>query len=181
MFIPVELEYDFSQVLDSDHRVNSDVCAYHQVQERLQIYEPFGGYPDSYNAHNTVIHQLWWSKDQIDYAAIGQQLGIEVVSIASIMQLPGHVIPYHRDLFHKINEVYPGRFEPRVRANIFLESGKLGHILQFTLGTEHHTVTNWQANTGYMFDNSILHLSCNAGAEPKYTLQISGLYLGQPQ
>ena len=106
---------------------------------------------------------------------------MEVVSISSILQEPGNVIPYHRDMFHKINERFPERSEPRVRANVFLQEGKLGHVLQFTVDQQHRTVTNWTANTGYMFDSEILHLSCNAGIEPKYTLQVSGLLLDQSQ
>lgn len=106
---------------------------------------------------------------------------MEIVSISSIMQPPGNVIPYHRDMFYKISQRYPDRTEKKVRANIFLEDGKLGHILQFTLNNEHSTITNWTANTGFLFDSDILHLSCNAGMEPKYTLQISGFYLGQEQ
>ena len=49
--------------------------------------------------------------------------------------------------------------------------------MQFTRDQHHETMSNWQANTGYLFDQQTLHLSCNAGIEPKYTLQISGLYL----
>lgn len=181
MFAPITINYDFSPILTADHFQHADTCIYHQVRELAGVYAPYGGMPASYCEANTTIHQLWWGADEIDYGDIGQQLNMEVVSISSILQEPGHVIPYHRDMFHKINERYPDRTEKRVRANIFLEAGKLGHMLQFTLDEIHHTVTNWQANTGYLFDSEVLHLSCNAGLEPKYTLQVSGLYLGQEQ
>jgi hypothetical protein len=181
MFSEISLDYDFSSVLAADHLRHSDTCIYHQMRELSDIYDGFGGFPASFNHNNTTIHQLWWTPDDLDFADIGRQLGMEVVSISSILQEPGHVIPYHRDMFHKINERFPHRSERRVRANVFLEQGKLGHVLQFTVDQQHRTVTDWAANTGFMFDSDILHLSCNAGIEPKYTLQVSGLLLDQPQ
>lgn len=181
MFSEISVDYDFSAVLAADHLSHSDTCIHHQMRELRDIYDALGGFPDSYSRSNTTIHQLWWSPEQLDYEDIGGQLGMEVVSISSILQEPGHVIPYHRDMFHKINERFPDRSEPRVRANVFLQPGKLGHVLQFTVDQQHRTVTNWKANTGYMFDSEILHLSCNAGIEPKYTLQVSGLLLDQSQ
>ena len=130
---------------------------------------------------NSRLHLLWWDPAVLDFDDIGHQLGMEVVSISSILQEPGHCIPYHRDMFFQIRQRYPGRAEKPVRANIFLEAGKLGHIMQFTLEGQHRTVVDWDCNTGYLFDSDILHLRCNAGLEPKYTLQVSGFYLDQLQ
>ena len=181
MFKKISIDFDFAPILSADHTRHSDTCIYHQMRELNDVYEKFNGFPQSYTPNNTTIHQLWWDNQQLDYIEIGGQLNMEVVSISSILQEPGHVIPYHRDMFHRINEKFPNRPERRVRANIFLENSKLGHMLQFTLNGLHHAFTDWQANTGYLFDSEILHLSCNAGLEPKYTLQVSGLYLGQEQ
>jgi len=181
MFRKVSINYDFSQVLEADHYAHADTCIFHQMRELADVYDTFGGFPTSYHQNNTTIHQLWWEPDKLDYELIGRQLGMQVVSISSILQEPGNTIPYHRDMFHKITVEFPDRPEPRVRANIFLEKGKLGHILQFTIDNSHQTISNWDANTGYIFDSTVLHLSCNAGLEPKYTLQISGLYLDQLQ
>jgi hypothetical protein len=177
MLEPISLTYDFSHVLAADHDQHADTCIYHQIKQLQEVYRPFGGYPSTYTPENTILHQLWWGPDQLNYTDLGRQLGMEVISVSSIRQDPGHIIPYHRDMFQKINERYPERTEKRVRANIFLEHSKLGHIMQFTKNQRHETVSDWLANTGYMFDQEILHLSCNAGIEPKFTLQISGLYL----
>ncbi len=180
MFSSIRLEYDFTRVLSADHDQHSGSCASHQVRELPEIYGT-NGHPKSYCLENTTIHQLWWDRDQLDFDNIGDQLGIEVISISSIRQDPGNVIPYHRDVFHKIRQSYPDRTDVCVRANIFLEDSRLGHMLQFTMDGCHEAVTDWRANTGFMFDNSIYHLSCNAGLEPKYTLQVSGFYLNQSQ
>jgi hypothetical protein len=181
MFIPVSVNFDTLTILSADHDQHSDTCMSHQIKELDDIYQEFGGYPKSYCLANTTIHQLWWDRNTIDYEDLGAQLGMEIGSISSIKQDPGNTIPYHRDMFHKIRAMHPDRKEKLVRVNIFLESAKLGHMLQFTLDGRHHTVTDWQKNTGYMFDSDVLHLSCNAGMEPKFTLQISGLYLDQSQ
>jgi hypothetical protein len=151
------------------------------LRELDDIYSAYGGYPRAFCAENTTIHQLWWNPDQLDFERLGAMLHMEVITVSSIRQDPGNVVPYHRDTFHKIRQQIPDRAGRCVRANIFLENSRLGHMLQFTLNDRHHAVTEWQANTGYMFDSSVLHLSCNAGLEPKYTLQVSGFYQGQEQ
>ena len=181
LFKKVKVDYDFSTVLATDHTVHTGSCIQHQRRELADIHAQVGALPDTYVLANTTIHQLWWDRDQVDYDQLGQQLDMDVVSVSSIMQPPGNCIPYHRDMFHKISTAHPDRNNLKVRANIFLEPGLLGHILQFTLNDVHETFTNWEANTGYMFDSEILHLSANAGMQPKYTLQVSGFYTGQLQ
>lgn len=181
MFVPVNLDYDFSEILSADHDSHSGSCYHHQVRELDDIYGQFGGYPHAFCEANTTIHQLWWDDQQLDFAALGQMLDMQVITVSSIRQDPGNVVPYHRDVFFKIRQMYPDNQRRCVRANIFLEDSRLGHMLQFTLDGQHRAVTEWQANTGFMFDQTVLHLSCNAGLEPKYTLQISGFYLGQEQ
>ncbi len=174
MFIKqITLDYDFTPFLDADYDSNQTHCLFHIVSEQEETYKQYGGFPKSYCDDNTRIHQLFWNKDQVDYDAIGQQLGIEVVSISSIRQDPGCVLPAHKDQFYKIYQTYPDRKENRVRANIFLEDWKMGHFLQYS----DYVVANWVQGTGLMWDRDILHLSANAGLEPKYTLQVSGFLL----
>lgn len=180
MFQKVKVDYDFSRVLNADYNQHCGSCIVHQAKEMPDIYKG-GQHVPTYCDENTAIHQLWWSRDDLDYDELGRQLNMEIVSISSIRQDPGNVIPYHRDMFHKITTAYPDRQELKVRANFFLENSKIGHFLQFTLDDGTLTAADWQPNEGYMFDSTILHLSANAGLEPKYTLQISGFYLGQEQ
>lgn len=181
LFREISLTYDFTRILEADHTTHSDTCIGHQKKELDDVYAMFGGMPKSFCVQNTTLHQLWWTEDQIDFDALGHMLNMEIVTISSIRQDPGNTIPYHRDMFYKISQLWPDRKELKVRANIFLEPGKLGHFLQFTLDDQHRTYTNWQVNTGFVFDSSVLHLSSNAGMEPKYTLQISGFLQDQEQ
>ena len=171
----VKLDYDFSPILSADYNQHTGSCIQHQVHELTDIHEKFGGFPKTYCLANTMIHQLWWDNTQLDYEDIGRQLGMEVVTVSSIMQPPGCVVPYHRDTFFQITKRFPDRQEPKVRANIYLEDYKLGQFIQYVDQDDAIcTSVNWKAGEGFLWSNSILHLSSNAGMQDKYTLQISG-------
>ena len=174
MFKEISLDYNFSDVLNTDHDSHSGTCIAHQAKEMPEVYDAIGGHPESYCVENTTIHQLWWDNTQIDFTTIGNQLGMEVISVSSIRQDPGNSIPYHKDTFYKIRTAHPERTDTIVRVNVFLEDYKLGHFFQATLDNEHFPVPHWNANEAYIFDSSVYHLSSNAGLDPKYTLQISG-------
>ena len=174
---PVRLQLDFACYLDADYDQHSGSCVKHQVYELADVHAQFGGFPSSYCLENTMIHQLWWTTDQIDYQQLGRQLGMNVITVSTIKQPPGCVVPYHRDTFFQIKQRFPERTEPRVRANVYMENYRLGHFVQYTLDGSHHISTGWQAGDGWLWDSEILHLSANAGMQPKYTMQISGFLM----
>jgi hypothetical protein len=171
------INYDFSTFINADYSVHCGSCIKHQVYELTDIHEQFGGFPKSYCLENTMIHQLWWTADQIDYRDLGQQLGMEVITVSSILQPPGCVVPYHRDTFFQISQRYPDRKELKIRANMYLEDYKLGHFIQYVDNGQMHTSVDWRAGDGFIWDREILHLSANAGMQNKYTLQVSGFSL----
>jgi hypothetical protein len=171
------LDLDFSPFIAADYSQHSGSCIRHQVHELTDIHESHGGFPDSYTMANTLIHQLWWAPDQIDYQELERQLGIEVVTVSTIMQPAGNVIPLHRDTFYQIKHRYPQRQDLKVRANIYMQDWKVGHVLQYQdLSGNYRTHDDWHAGDGWIWDSEPLHLSCNAGFEPKFTMQISGFY-----
>lgn len=173
MFKKLYLDYDFTKILGADYTQHTGSCIKHQVYEVTDIHEQYGGFPKSYCLENTIIHQLWWNNKQLDFDTIGKQLGMEVVTISSIQQPPGCMIPLHRDTFYQINKQYPNRKELKIRANVHLENWKLGHFLQYN-DVVH---THWKAGDALLWDSEILHLGANAGMHNKYTLQISGFLL----
>ena len=156
------IDYDFSIFLQADYSNHSFSCS--TTHKKL---------PDTITQNNTIIYQLWWDKDQVDFELLGSQLGIEVITVSSIKQDPGMINPCHRDTFYQINKRYPNDTRTKVRANIFLEDWKMGHFLQY----KDVQAPNWTKGQGYMWDSSVEHLSANAGFSPKYTLQISGFLL----
>ena len=166
----INLDYDFDLFLKADYSTHEGSCIKHQVYELTAIHDQFGGFPKTYCFQNTKIHQLWWTADQVDYAELQRQLGIEVVTVSTILQPPGCVIPLHRDTFYQIGQLFPDRTETKVRANIYLEDWRLGHFIQYN----DEVNTHWKQGEGFLWDSDILHLGANAGMQDKYTLQISG-------
>lgn len=174
MFKPVHLNFDFTTLINADYTDHATSCIKHQVHELTDIHEQYGGFPKSYNIHNTKIHQIWWDNTQIDYNELGQQLGMEVITVSTIKQPPGCVVPFHRDTFFQISQRYPDRKEIKVRANIYLEDYKMGQFIQYELDEKFETSTNWRAGDGFLWGSDILHVSSNAGFQDKYTMQVSG-------
>lgn len=93
-------------------------------------------------------------------------------SCSVIQQQPGNFIPLHYDTYsyfmdqHNISDISVIR-----RYNFFLEDWKPGHWMD----VEDEPVTNWKAGNYLIFDSTILHGSANAGRQPKYTCQITGI------
>lgn len=175
MFADVKLNIDFDQFVKADYSIHEGSCIQHQVYELTDIHAQYGGFPDSIVYANTKINQLWWDKSSVDFDNIGDQLGMDVVTVSSIRQPAGCIIPLHRDMFFQVKKAFPDRPGLHVRANIFLEDYRLGHFLQYIDEQEQYvTATNWKAGDGFLWDSKPLHLSANAGFEFKYTLQVSG-------
>ena len=173
MFKKSHLNYNFEKILSADYAQHEGSCIKHQTYELTDIHEQFGGFPKTYNYQNTIIHQLWWNDTQLDFEDIGQQLGMEVITVSSILQPPGCIIPWHRDTFFKINQLCPDRTELKVRANIHLEDWKMGHFIQY----DDIVYTHWLVGDTLLWDSEVLHLGANAGMHDKYTLQVSGFLL----
>jgi hypothetical protein len=170
-----QLDIDFELFLQADYTQHTGSCTKHQVYELTDIHEKFGGFPDTYCLENTIIHQLWWSRDQIDFEDLGNKLNMEVITISSICQPPGCVIPLHRDTFFRIKEQFPNDSRQLVRANVYLEDYKVGQFIQYIdEQSNYQTSTNWRQGDGFLWDSEPLHLSANAGMQNKYTLQVSG-------
>tara|TARA_B100000586_G_scaffold29845_1_gene19265 strand:- start:97 stop:642 length:546 start_codon:yes stop_codon:yes gene_type:complete len=172
------LDYDFKKILDAEYNSHSGTCLFHQVHEAKDIHDQYGGFPNTYIKDNTTIHQLWWDNGPIlprlNFTELGKLLEMDVVTVSSIMQEPGNIIPVHRDMFFKINNEYPDDKRTKVRANIFMEDWKFGHILNYLDENTWRNENNWKTGDAIIWDGKVQHLSANAGLENKYTLQVSG-------
>jgi len=173
MIRPISIDFDWDIFLNADYNVPDYSCATHQKSDNPSLYEKFGLHPDTYNIHNTTIHQIWWDDETIK-TNLGNLLGIDVVSVSTIEQPCGQTITIHQDFFYKIKEQFPEDTRTHVRANIFLEDWKFGHILQYEADGEWYCPTHWKQGEGFMWNDQVAHLSGNSGFSPKYTLQVSG-------
>lgn len=177
MLKKINIDYDLKYFLppNQDYTTHKGSCLTHQVKELTDIHEEYG-LGESYTFDNTVIQQLWYDENQVDFKELGRQLGMEVITVSTILQPPGNVIALHRDTFFQITKKYPDDKRTKVRANMYLEDWKVGHLLQYKSEEDNawKTSDNWKAGEGFMWDNGPLHLSANAGMKDKFTLQISG-------
>lgn len=176
MFKHINVSYNFAEFLNVDYCQHLGSCITHQVHELTDIHQEYGGFPDSYDKNNTAIRQLWWTNSQIDFDSLGYQLNMEVITVSTILQPPGNVIPIHRDTFFQIKKRYPNDKRLKVRANIFLQDWKMGHLIHYRNNNEWHMHTHWNQGEGMLWDDKILHVGANVGLEDKITLQISGFY-----
>ena len=175
MIKQIKLETDFSLFLDADYSQHYGSCISYQKREQKDIHETVQGFPESYHENNTVIQQLWFTNDQLDYSELGKKLGIDIVTVSAILQPPGNTVTMHRDTFFKIKNLYPDDTRLKVRANIFLKDWEPGHFINYQdQNLEWQTCTHWKQGDGFIWDSNQLHLSANAGLVPKYTLQVSG-------
>ena len=74
MLKTIYLDYDFSKIVSADYTQHSGSCISHQVHELTDIHEQYGGFPNTYCYENTIIHQLWWTLNDLDFDKIGRQL-----------------------------------------------------------------------------------------------------------
>ena len=103
---------------------------------------------------------------------------MEVITVSTILQPPGNTVTLHRDTFFQINKKYPNDTRQKVRANIYLQDWKPGHLIHYQDELhEWESSTHWKAGDGFIWDSSHLHLSGNCGLEDKYTLQVSGFVI----
>lgn len=166
----VKVDYDFSFIYSINWKNYEHNSIEHSQNESKDVYANAGGFPKSLTHHNTLFYQKFFNDSEINFKELGEQLGIEAITVSMIKQPPGMINPLHRDTFYQINKKFPNDSRLKVRANIQLLDWKDGHFIQFN----DVVVTHWKANTGYMWDSSVLHLAANAGLEDRYSLQVSG-------
>ena len=174
----IKLDYDLTKFLEPkvDYSIHKGTCLSHQVHELTDIHKEYG-LGETYHEDNTTIRQLWYTEAQIDFKELGRQLGMEVITISSILQPPGNVIALHRDTFFQIKKRFPDDKRTKVRANLYLEDWKVGHLIQYQDINDNKrwkTSDNWKAGEGFLWTSDVLHLSANAGMKDKFTLQVSG-------
>ena len=169
------IDYDLSVFLDADYTQHYGSCISYQVREQSDQHDKVGGFPKSYSEDNTRIQQLWFDDGEVDYKILGEQLGMEVITVSTILQPPGNTVTLHRDTFFQINKKYPDDTRTKVRANIYLHDWELGHIIQYRdTNKEWQNSSHWKQGEGFLWDSDIFHTSSNFGLKNKYTLQVSG-------
>ena len=122
-----------------------------------------------YTDKNTQYYQAFELPDE--YHTFAKTI-FSYYSLSVIKQMPGQTIPEHFDTFYKFCEKNKCDKEDVCRLNFFLEDWKPGHYFEIL----YEPYTRWRKMNFKIIRYGNPHLSGNMGMEPKYTMQITGLY-----
>lgn len=93
-------------------------------------------------------------------------------SLSVIKQMPGQTIPTHFDTFYQFSKKVNCDKFAVCRLNFFLEDWKSGHYFEI----DNEPYVKWKKLNFKIIRYGQPHLSGNMGMDPKYTMQITGLY-----
>jgi hypothetical protein len=130
-----------------------------------------------YTEHNTRRYQITSGNNHEfpDFChRIAKLCGLEHHSMAMIRQRPGNVVPWHFDTYKMIrdaNNITEENASTIKRYLVFLEDWDWGHMLQ----VGNNVLSNWKKGDIYTWPYGMYHLSCNAGLNDKWTMQVTGL------
>ena len=168
MLKTVHLNYDLSMIATADHRVNEASAI------GTKMYHEDSKFPKTYVLENTRIHQLWWTRDQLDFDLIGKELGMTVCTVSSIIIPPGSVIPLHQDTFHKLRTQFPTHPGHMVRAVIYASEYDMGQSTQYLDNGRIHCSTDWKVGDGTIWDDQVPHVTVNGSMKDLCTVNFSG-------
>ena len=86
----IQVEGDFSNILNANYELEISAVTYDK-KEQKDIHDKYS-WSDYYVDQNTIINQLWWDAADIPIRDLEKQLGMKILTIASIRQPPGQVI-----------------------------------------------------------------------------------------
>lgn len=164
----VHLDYNLSIIAKADHRVNEASAI------ATKIYHADSKFPKTYVPENTRIHQLWWTREQLDFDLIGEELGMTVCTVSSIIIPPGSIIPLHQDTFHKLRTQFPDHPGHMIRAVIYASEYDMGQFTQYLDNGCIHNSTNWKVGDGTIWDDQVPHVTVNGSMKDLCTVNFSG-------
>ena len=82
------------------------------------------------------------------------------------------IMPPHYDHFDAYCRIFNKEQNEVYRAILFLEDWKPGHYFEYNKTS----FNNWNKGDYVMYSYDIEHAASNIGIEPRYTLQITGVY-----
>lgn len=82
------------------------------------------------------------------------------------------IMPVHTDHYETYSKVFEVPYKKVSRAIVFLENWKSGHYFEI----DNKAFTGWDKGDYVMWREDAPHAASNIGIEPRYTLQITGVY-----
>lgn len=164
----IHLDHDLSVIAKANHRVNQASAI------ATKIYHEDSKFPKTYVPENTRIHQLWWTREHLDFELIGEKLGMTVCTVSSIILPPGSVIPLHQDTFHKLRTQFPNHPGRMARAVIYASEYDMGQFTQYLDGSRIRNSTQWKVGDGTIWDDQVPHVTVNGSMRDLCTVNFSG-------
>lgn len=171
MLETVSVLYDFSKIVEADHRQNSTSSI------QTKIFSDSRSFPKSYCLENTRIHQLWWTNQDLNFDDLGQQLNMRVKTVSSILLPPGSCIPLHHDTFYKLKNEFPEEQGMMIRAVIYVTDYDPGQFTQLINNDQTENFTGWTKGQGHIWNDQVPHVTANASYKDLITVNISGFRL----
>ena len=146
--------------------------------EKYNMYKEWG-----YVTENTSYRQAFFdSSDRENTPAwilkiadhIGDKERLSNIVCTITRQNPGNSLPPHVDVYESyrnIKNIPDEDAENIIRYLVFLEDWKIGHFLQFG----DSVCCYWKKGDCITWEYGLRHLSTNAGTEPKFAMQITGV------
>ena len=89
----------------------------------------------------------------------------------SFYKMPtGVILPTHKDKFKKYRELFKCPIKNIMRAVVFLDDWKPGHIFEI----DGNSITNYKKGDYVCWKGSTPHMAANIGFKTRYTMQITG-------
>jgi len=123
---------------------------------------------DSSDRKNTPA----WILEIADH--IGEKERLSNIMCTITKQNPGNSLPPHVDVYESYRNkknIPDEDAENIIRYLVFLEDWKIGHFLQFG----DSVCCYWKKGDCITWEYGLRHLSTNAGTEPKFAMQITGV------
>ena len=141
----------------------------------------YQGRSDKFEEQNNFYQKIGYTENNTEYFQtfdIGDDIKnfintlFDRCSCSIFKQMPGQTLPQHTDTFYTFAEKNNINPKKCIRLNVFLEDWKTGHYFEIN----DTPVLQWKAGDAIIIEYDKPHLSGNMGLEPKYTMQITGIY-----
>ena len=168
------LNLDFITQSDLDNSVYNERTECHHANG---LWEEINIDPPTYPENSAIVYQAF-GDEAPDWAHKVKEMfdWVEMKQITIIKILPGCFIPPHKDKMYMLKKsITEAGFNVEdydlIRINIFLTDHKIGHV--FNLNNKFLDKYK-KGDYLYILPNEI-HGVANIGAEPRYTMQVTGV------
>lgn len=156
--------------------IGNEYLDFPYIKQNLTNKEELNKWRSQGYTHDTFLGSLYNSKNPMPewVEDVSNELGLSHCGYTFYKMAQLEIMPPHVDHF----QTYCKRFKLErsidkvCRAIIFIEDWKPGHYFE----AEGKAIVNWKRGDYVIYSTDVEHAASNIGIEPRYTLQITGLW-----